>query len=150
MAHDPLPPPPAANTIARMMERNTEGGKRVRRGTLGKTVHLLAKGGRLALHVPLVIAGWLLAVATVTALLWLTIGIEDDLSAGGVIFIYVLRTILGSLLLALVFLPVGYILPRGWREKARKLSNRQVVIAVVMCMVLVATFVALQAVSVFG
>jgi hypothetical protein len=133
-----------------MAKRNTDGERPVRRGLLGKTVHLIAKGGRFALHVPLVITGWLLATATVTGFLWLTVGLEEDLSILGIVLVYVLRTILGSLLLALIILPVKYVLPRAWREKARKLSNRQVVIAVVMCMALVAAFVVLEAVYAFG
>jgi Kef-type K+ transport system membrane component KefB len=132
-----------------MAERNTEGGRRVRRGSLGKTVHLLAKGGRYAIHVPLVIAGWLLATAVVATLLWLTVDLEEGLPIAGIAFVYVLRTILGSLLLALVVLPVAYVLPRRWREKARKLSSRQVAIAVVMCIVIVAVFVALEAANAF-
>ncbi len=132
-----------------MTKRNSDGERPVRRGALGKTVHLLAKGGRFALHVPVAITAWLVAVGTVTGFLWLTIGLEDGLSALGIVFVYVLRTILGSLLLALVILPLKYVLPSASREKARKLSNRQVVIAVVMCIALVAIFVVLEAVNVF-
>ncbi|MHC5057988.1 MAG: hypothetical protein ACYTKD_25275 [Planctomycetota bacterium] len=132
-----------------MAERNTEGGRRPRRGVLGKTARILAKGGRYAIHVPLVIAGWLLATAVVSVLLWLTVGLEEGLSIPGVAFVYVLRTILGSLLLALVVLPVAYVLPRRWREKARKLSRRQVAIAIVMCIVIVSVLVLLLAVNAF-
>ena len=132
-----------------MAERNSEGETRPRRGGLGKTVRLIARGGRYAIHVPLIIAGWLLATAVVAVLLWLTVGLEEGLSIPALAFLYVLRTILGSLLLALVVLPVAYVLPRKWREKARKLSRRQVAVAIVMCIAIVAVFVVLEAVNAF-
>jgi len=133
----------------RMAERKSDNDERGRRSALGKTVLILAKGGRYALHVPVVITGWLLATATMIAFLWLTVGLVDGLSLPGIVFVYVLRTILGSLLLALIVLPVAYVLPKRWREKLRKVSRRQVVIAIVMTIAIVAVLVALEAANAF-
>jgi len=128
-----------------MEERKTDNDERRPRSALGKTVLILAKGGRYAIHVPAMIAGWLLATAMLVALIWLTVDLEKGLSLPAIAFVYVLRTMLGSVLLALVALPLAYVLPRKWREKLRQVSRRQVVIAIVMSIAVVAILVALQA-----
>jgi hypothetical protein len=133
-----------------MAERNTQGASRPRRTLAGATVHMVARGGGFAVRASLVVAGWLLAIAAIVVFLWVTIGVEEGMPLVGLAFIYVLRTVLGSLLLALVVVPVTYVLPKAWRAKARTLKNRHVALAIALGIVLVAIFVALQASQAFG
>ena len=130
-----------------MAKRNTEGASRRPVTAVGALLRWIFRLGGWALYVPVVLFGWLLAVTTLATLLWLTVGLDEGLRVPALLFLYVLRTVLGSLLLGLLMIPTAYVLPRRWREKATKLTNRQVVIAIVMCMALVAIPVALAAVG---
>ena len=110
----------------------------------------LASAIGYAVAVPLVATAWLLALGTIAAFLWITVGVEEDLPLLGVAFVYVLRTVLGSLALALAVLPLSLVLPKRLRERAQRLSSRQFVVATVMGMVLVALFVAIEAAFAFS